>query len=121
MQLGPIKRLIIHVGDMAASLHFYEDVMGCSLVDDYNENWNCLNTGQCQLCLSAWRPAGADGDALRNVEDILCFAVPDVPAAREALLAKGIKVGEVENVGEDAWIAKFRDPDGRALMLESEG
>jgi catechol 2,3-dioxygenase-like lactoylglutathione lyase family enzyme len=121
MQLGPIKRLIFHVGDMAASKRFYVDLLELKVLYNYDENWYCFDTGQCQLCLSVWRPAAADGEALRNDEDTICFEVPDVPAAREALLAKGIRVGEVEEVGENAWVAKFRDPDGRMLMLESVG
>ena len=121
MKVGPIKRIIIHVRDFEESSKFYGDLMGFEVDYTIGENWVCFKTGQALLCLMGDRRGWEDRVLTGGSEDTICFEVEDVAVARDALREKGIKVGEVESVGENAWVAKFRDPDGRMLIIENAG
>ena len=48
----------------------------------------------------------------------LHLVVADIKAAREELLARGVDVGEVTDVGGGVLYAGFSDPDGNSLTLQ---
>lgn len=48
----------------------------------------------------------------------LHLVVPDLAAAREELLGRGIAVGEVDDLGGGVRLARFTDPDGNSLLLQ---
>lgn len=102
MKIGPINRLIIHVRDSAESSRFYGELLGFEVDYTIGENWVCYNTGQAQLCLMGNRAGWEDRVPAGGSEDTICFEVEDVAVARDALREKGVKVGEVESVGENA-------------------
>lgn len=48
----------------------------------------------------------------------LHLVVPDIEAARADLVARGVEVGEVVDVGGGVRYAGFADPDGNTLTLQ---
>ncbi|WP_245887675.1 VOC family protein [Geodermatophilus tzadiensis] len=48
----------------------------------------------------------------------LHLVVPDIEAARADLVARGVEVGEVVDVGGGVRYAWFADPDGNTLTLQ---
>ncbi len=48
----------------------------------------------------------------------LHLVVPDIAAARAELAARGVDVGEVQDVGGGVRYAGLRDPDGNTLTLQ---
>ena len=44
--------------------------------------------------------------------------VPDIETARAEIVARGVEVSPVEDVGGGVLYASFRDPDGNVLLLQ---
>jgi len=64
----------------------------------------------------------------------LHLVVPDIVAARSELVARGVKVGEVQHIADGGWMpgphpdredymsfAEFADPDGNLWVLQEVG
>jgi hypothetical protein len=84
------------------------------------ENWAVFEAGQVALCLHGpWEGMPFEQTSLGRSPDELCFIVPDVRAAREALIERGIAVAKPHSPGPGLLVAEFADPDGRRLALES--
>lgn len=48
----------------------------------------------------------------------LHLVVADIHASREALARRGVRVGEVQDVGRGVKFVSFRDPDGNSWLLQ---
>ena len=46
------------------------------------------------------------------------IVVPDIAAARDEIVGRGVEVSPVEDVGGGVLYASFRDPDGNVLLLQ---
>lgn len=46
------------------------------------------------------------------------LVVPDIEAARAELLARGVEIGEIQDVGGGVRYAGFADPDGNTFTLQ---
>lgn len=53
--------------------------------------------------------------------DTPTFVVPDIAAARQALIDKGVDVGPIQTVPDNVQLAFFKDPDGNELGLRQNG
>ena len=64
-------------------------------------------------------------DGVKWIEDLapgssrgVHIVVADIEAARAEIVARGVDVSEIEDVGGGVLYASFRDPDGNVLLLQ---
>jgi predicted enzyme related to lactoylglutathione lyase len=64
-------------------------------------------------------------DGVKWIEDLapgssrgVHVVVADIEAARAEIVARGVDVSEIEDVGGGVLYASFRDPDGNVLLLQ---
>ena len=108
--------LVIYTKAMDAMIAFYVDHFGYELADDPDDRIKELRppSGGMALFLHPAAKSQKQGQALVK----LAFAVPDVAAAREVLLARGVQVGPVH--GADGYaFANLKDPSGNPVSLTS--
>lgn len=125
MQIIGIHHIAVIASDYERSKAFYVDVVGFTFLEEFyreaRDSWMgklALN-GVYVLELFSFpgaprRRTGPEALGLRH----LAFAVTDVPAAREELLAKGADCEELRsdpNTGRAMFF--FRDPDGLPLEI----
>jgi predicted enzyme related to lactoylglutathione lyase len=107
----------VHVNDMQRSLAFYQ-MLGLKIKNTFEPDgqirWAWLQSDHAAIML-----ARADEPVDHTVQGVLFYVyVDDVAATREALAAKGIRVGPI-NTPFYAPRGEFRieDPDGYVLMI----
>ncbi|WP_168734834.1 VOC family protein [Deinococcus sp. KSM4-11] len=110
---GQLKNLTLAVRDPAASRAFYRSVFGLLDAERASPEFVMLDAGGLTLIL---QPLDASGAQERPGGVELGFAVPDVAAARDALLAAGAPVGELQRMGWGEAV-DARDLDGHALTV----
>lgn len=119
--LGPVRQLqcVLGVADAPAAARWYERLLGCQVIYTIPEyGWTELATPVpgVTLGLTEDRSASIPGGAL------LDFAVPDIEAVRQALIAAAAHVDpDVHTVSGVATFLKAKDPDGNLLMFFEEG
>ena len=106
----------LFVRNVELAVRFYVDVIGLEHDVDRSTppSFALLQAGSCTLTL---QDAAADGAAFgpsRGIE--LGFAVADVAAARERLIAAEMEVGEVQAMGWGS-ACDAADPDGHRLTV----
>ena len=119
---------LIQVFDMPASLAFYRDVLGFTVVDQSQPgddfDWGLLRLGDIQLMLNKAyerdrRPPAPDPARFAIHGDTgLFFGCPDLDAAYEHLRSKGLHVEEprVASYGtRQLWVI---DPDGYTVCFQ---
>ena len=107
----------VPVTDMERSIRFYGDTLGLPRESE-TEGWPEFRLGEnVSLYLIDPTNIGRAFDGPHTAD--IALRVPDVPAAREALEAKGVAFeGDILDTGV-CHMAFFKDPDGNDLMLHS--
>jgi len=123
------------VYDMPASLRFYIDQLGFTLVDHaphrggddpYRYHWCWLRLGAADLMLNTVyesdeeRPTREEHLRRRGHRDAcLYFGCPDVDAAYAELTARGVVIGQPPKVAPYGMKQMyFKDPDGFGLCFQ---
>jgi catechol 2,3-dioxygenase-like lactoylglutathione lyase family enzyme len=108
MQLR-LSRVVLSTSNMDQMVAFYRDVLGFRLKTD-EKGWKEFDAGNCGIALhSGGRKPGPRSPKL-------AFDVKDVAATREALVARGAKIGKVSSKdGLD--FCGGKDPDGNPFGL----
>jgi len=119
--VGEVSAIILYVKDMHAQTLFYRDKLGLEITHpgkkqfDYSkEYWVSFNTGAASLALHAGGKGRIGEDAPKIV-----FRVKDVKKAREELIERGVKMGEVRNAGPDKQVCDGTDPEGNRVSIGS--
>lgn len=105
--------------DLAASEHFYCEVLGMRRVFDFLENGSLfgfyLDAGNMTF-IEIFRQRKEV-----NVESPLvphiCLEVADIDAAIAEIRSKGWTIGDKRQGGDKAWQAWTKDPDGLAIEI----
>ena len=110
--IGPIDHVYYWTRDMDASVAFYRDVVGLTLVRRDGNEWAEFEAGPIRLALHGSDEPPPSGGATA------VFRVDDLDGTRWVLEQRGAAfddfVGEVEGF---ARFATFRDPDGNPLQV----
>ena len=120
MKIEGLIEVILYARDMAAQVDFYRDVLGLQIeypagLSDYsNEYWVVFSTGACKLVLHG----GGQGKLGENAPKVV-FGVKDIHVARTALLAAGVRLGEVRSPAPSILVVDGYDPEGNTFSLES--
>jgi catechol 2,3-dioxygenase-like lactoylglutathione lyase family enzyme len=111
-----VNELRLTVGDLAASVSFYRDILGLELLDQV-ENMARFATGTVSLVLESNQIA-ADGRRLRHNTYLLVFHTSDIEQTRAALMQRGL-VFKNRRVGfsEIGGTIRFKDPSGHPFCL----
>jgi predicted enzyme related to lactoylglutathione lyase len=121
LKLGPIIEVILYVKDMDAQVAFYRDTLGLSLsypqdLESYEDQmWVTLDTSGCVLALHGGGKRDLGSDAPKFV-----FKVENVERARQSLLSRGVKMGEVRSAAPGVSICDGADPEGNKFSIESQ-
>ena len=122
---------LLQVYDMPESLRFYRDVLGFEVVstspqlrEDYF-HWARLKQGSAEIMLNTAYESDEERPAQRNAlrtaaheDTCLYFGCPDLQAAYEELLRKGVSVEEPKFAPYGMKQMYLRDPDGYALCYQ---
>jgi len=119
---------LLQVFDMPESLGFYRDKLGFEVVQTSgqgdNSGWAMLKLNDAVIMLNTMyedqdRPAVPDPVRKNNHSDTaLYFRCPDVNAAYDYLLSKGIQVEKPYKTGYGFYAIDLTDPDGYYLCLQ---
>src|SRR6201987_1247241 len=114
-----IGQISIIVHDLARATAFYRDVLGLPLLFTAG-NMAFFDCGGVRLMLG---PASAP--ELDHPSSILYFRVPDVHAAHQHLVNRGVKIEAPPRLiarmqTYDLWMVGFRDSEGNIMQLMSE-
>ena len=113
------------IADMAASLRFYVDGLGFTVVNrwivDEKIRWCLLTLDSASIMLQqfgmggegSWVPSGKVGDGVS-----ICFMCDDAIAMYHHAKARGLEVKR-PFVGNGLWVTSLSDPDGYRLDFES--
>lgn len=118
--INSLFRVILYTQDMDAQVRFYRDMLGLTVrfpadLDDYSDQfWVEFETGGCTLVLH-----GGGEKRLGQDAPTLSFQVDDASTARQTLLAKGVKVGEVRSPVPGAYVVDGFDPEGNRFSLDA--
>jgi lactoylglutathione lyase len=116
---------LLNVADMAASLAFYVDGLGCRMTNQWAPEgrlrWCWLALGDAAVMIQQswkegegpWVPPGPMGQGVS-----FCVMCDDALAIWRDARAKGL-APDRPFVGNGLWVTSFRDPDGYRLAFES--
>ena len=121
MSLGITRlgQIAIPVHDLDRAIVFYRDTLGLPLSFTAGK-LAFFNCGGVRLMLSVPEKPGFD-----HPSSILYFAVPDLAAAHQQMLAAGVHFEDQPHLiakmpDHDLWMAFFRDSERNVLALMSE-
>jgi DNA-binding CsgD family transcriptional regulator/catechol 2,3-dioxygenase-like lactoylglutathione lyase family enzyme len=118
LQMGPVGQIARRVKDIAAARQWYGEVLGLKHLYSFGD-LAFFDCGGTRLFLSQ------SPDKEQN-ESILYFRVPDIRAAHDGLMAKGIEFTHAPHMihrhedGTEEWMAFFQDNDGRPLAIMAQ-
>lgn len=116
LALGPLGQIARPVRDLAEAEAWFRDTLGLKHLYTYGP-LAFFDLGGTRLFL---REGGGEGAS------ILYFRVPDIHAAHDALLARGVAfLGAPHMIhrhadGTEEWMAFFPDPEGRPLAIMAQ-
>ena len=121
---------LLFVYDMPTSVRFYRDLLGCDIVttspalgEDYF-HWALLRLGAAEIMLNTAfesnddRPPKPDQTPAHHRDIWLYFGCPDVDAAYQELLDRGIQAEEPVVTYYGMKQMHFQDPDGYKLCFQ---
>ena len=108
MQLS-MRRIVLFTKDMPGMIAFYRDVLGLPLVKD-EPGWKELDAKGCVIALHN----GSSQVGKRPPK--IGFWAGDVAAAREALVARGARLGKIMS-GGGLTRCEGKDPDGNPFSI----
>src|SRR5262249_38049483 len=108
------------VSDIDRAIAFYRDILGMRFLFQAPPGLGFFDCAGVRLMLDA--PAKAQAE---NYSSVIYYKVPDLQAAHETLLARGVIFEAKPHLiarlpDHELWMAFFRDPDGNLLALMSE-
>ncbi|BBB91201.1 MAG TPA: VOC family protein [Methylomusa anaerophila] len=113
---------IAHVGivvrNTARSLEFYREVLGCTVIDSYDNDNACLTFLACgrQILELVEYKAAAGGERSAGPVDHIAFAVLDMDAAVSRLKQRNVPLAfDTPRLAGNKKILFFSGPDGERL------
>ncbi|HEX6872582.1 MAG TPA: VOC family protein, partial [Micromonosporaceae bacterium] len=108
--------VMLLVSDLAASIHFYVDLLGCGLTDRSAES-AVLTFGSSRILLHQ-----ANLDTVDRRGSLVQLLVSDLETAYQDLRARGVKFDHqprmtVPGQRLELWSARLRDPDEHGIAL----
>ena len=106
-----VARVILFTNNMGAMSAFYGEVLGLRLVGE-EKGWREFAAGGAHIALHSGPPSpGRKGPKI-------VFHAEDVQAVRDALVARGARLGKVRQ-GDVYCLCDGKDPDGNPIQLSN--
>jgi DNA-binding CsgD family transcriptional regulator/catechol 2,3-dioxygenase-like lactoylglutathione lyase family enzyme len=118
LELGPLGQVSMHTRDAAAAERWYKEVLELPHIFTFGD-LVFFDCGGTRLYIrqmrgkEEWRPSS-----------ILYFLVPDIQAAHEELIRRGVHftgaphmIFKDDKTGVEEWMAFFEDPDSNTLAV----
>ncbi len=115
--LKKLTTLIVYVGDMERSVPFYRDVLGLPMQAE-SPGWSQFDLGNGAV-LGLHRSGVEARD--RRPGWIPGFAVDDLKATRQELVAAGATISQEFHDIPGGVVLEFLDPDGNHISAAQEG
>jgi len=117
--LSEIGQIAITVRDLKQATDFYRDTLGMKLLFEV-PNMSFFDCGGVRLMLST-----AEKPEFDHPASILYFRVPDIQAAYERLVARGVRFEDKPHLvarmpDRELWLTFLRDLDNNLFALMSE-
>ncbi len=106
-----MRRIVLFTKDMPQMIAFYREVLGLRLLKD-EPGWKELDADGCVIALHN----GSSQVGKRPPK--IGFWASDVAAARDALVARGAKLGKVMS-GGGLMRCEGKDPDGNPFSISN--
>lgn len=113
IDLSRPQRVIFYVTDFDRAVKFYQETLGLKPAYPAEDGWASFQLKGIELSIHSGREKNTKGD-----HAYFGFQVSDVDAARLALKARGVKVGEIVSPCEGTRFFGFKDPDGNHMGCE---
>lgn len=118
--LSTIGQIALTVRDLKRMTAFYRDTLGMKFLFEATPKMAFFDCGGLRLLLGQEDKANPAHPA-----SILYYRVPDIRAAFDALVARGVPVVEKPALvaklpHHDLWLASLRDPEDNVFALMSE-
>jgi DNA-binding CsgD family transcriptional regulator/predicted enzyme related to lactoylglutathione lyase len=119
LTLGPIGQISRQAIDITTAVDWYKNVLRLPHLYTYGD-LAFFDCGGTRLLLTSRKDEASAG------ESIVYFSVPDIAAAYEQLVARGVifrgapHMTHRHDSGVEEWMAFFEDPDGHVLALISQ-
>jgi DNA-binding CsgD family transcriptional regulator/catechol 2,3-dioxygenase-like lactoylglutathione lyase family enzyme len=116
LELGPIGQIARSVKDIEAAVAWHRDVLGLKHLYTFGK-LAFFDCGGVRLYLDEQGQAA---------ESVLYFRVPDIHAAHQALMGRGVAFAGAPHMihrhadGMEEWMAFFHDNEGRPLAIMSQ-
>jgi len=110
----------LEVADITASVTWYTTKLDLEVDTRYlgEPRWRQLNMpGVPRVALGLWQaknPANSGGA-------VATFVVENIAESRQQLIARGVTVSPIQDVGQGVFLCFFKDPDGNGLGLRQSG
>jgi predicted enzyme related to lactoylglutathione lyase len=120
MKIESLFQVIINVKNMETQVKFYRDVLGLKIIypadtkNIYAETFVRFETGGAWLVLHGGRKTNNAGQEPR-----MSFRVKNIKAAREHILMKGYKAGDIRNPAPGVYVVDCKDPENNTFHLEA--
>ncbi|HNQ15899.1 MAG TPA: VOC family protein [Pyrinomonadaceae bacterium] len=120
--IGGLSRVILFVDDMAAMKSFYVDILGLRELPGGDVVFVSLDSGGAQLSLhqipSEYADPNAGGAPREDSYTKFVFHSDDVEGDREALVAKGVRMREINRWGAIE-LCDGIDPEGNIFQISN--
>jgi predicted enzyme related to lactoylglutathione lyase len=117
MQPRGVDFVLYGVRDLAQAVAFYRDTLGLHMGGEFPEfRWVEFDAGNVTLAVAS-EPYGTPPTPGATGGAVVALAVPDVPAAVEALRAKGVRILSESEETPVCHLAVISDPDGNHVFL----
>ncbi len=118
--LSRIGQIAVPVHDLDRAIAFYRDTLGMRFLFRAPPALAFFDCNGVRLLLDV-----PEDPAFDHPASVIYYSVPDIRAAHEALLTRGVPFMRephlIANLGSvEVWMAFFRDPDDNVLALMSE-
>lgn len=119
LKLGRIGQISRQVSDIPKAVDWYKNILGLPHLYTYGD-LAFFDCGGTRLFLTSRKDEGSAG------QSILYFSTPNIAAAHEQLVARGVNFRGAPHMihrhesGVEEWMAFFEDPDGQLLALMSQ-
>lgn len=115
-----LGQVAVPVRDIARAVAFYRDTLGLRFLFEAPPKLAFFDVGGVRLLLSE-----PEGDAPFHPGSILYYAVDDLTASHEALVARGVRILHAPQrvaamPDHDLWMAFLEDSEGNTIGLMSE-
>jgi predicted enzyme related to lactoylglutathione lyase len=117
MKLSAVR---IFVSDISAAKHFYADLLGLTLINDWTEHGACVFDAQGVTVVVEYTDdatSSEEGGLVGRLTGV-SFATQDIHAEVARLQARGVVInGMPEQQYWGGWLAWICDPSGNVLEL----